>query len=95
MIRLRGQMVCMTAEERSAVLAHMGEHIRLTQAEPGCLSFDISETDDPFTFEVMEAFRDREAFDLHQARTNARRGDARPSIAPRSRQAQGSWSRQC
>lgn len=69
MIRLRGQMVCMTAEERSAVLAHKGEHIRLTLAEPGCLSFDISETDDPFTFEVMEAFRDRAAFDVHQART--------------------------
>lgn len=69
MIRLRGQMVCMTAEEHSAVLAHIGDHIALTRAEPGCLSFDISPTDDPFTFEVMEAFRDRAAFDAHQART--------------------------
>ncbi len=30
---------------------------------------DQNKDGDPFTFEVMEAFRDREAFDLHQART--------------------------
>lgn len=69
MIRLRGQMICMTAEDRSAVLAHMADHIALTRAEPGCLTFEISETEAPFTFEVMEAFQDRAAFDAHQART--------------------------
>lgn len=70
MIRLRGQMICMTAEEHVAVLAHIAEHIALTRAEPGCLSFEISATeDDPFTFEVMESFRDRAAFDAHQSRT--------------------------
>ena len=69
MIRLRGQMICMTPEDRSAVLAHLPDHIALTRAEPGCLSFEITETEDPFTFEVMEAFRDRASFDAHQART--------------------------
>ncbi|WP_151717448.1 putative quinol monooxygenase [Gemmobacter serpentinus] len=69
MIRLRGQMICMNAEDRQAVLAHMQNHIALTRAEPGCLSFEISETEDAFAFEVMEAFRDRAAFDAHQART--------------------------
>ena len=69
MIRLRGQLICMTGEDRDTVLAHVQDHIALTRAEAGCLSFDISETDDPMTFEVMESFRDRAAFDAHQART--------------------------
>ncbi len=69
MIRLRGQMVCMTEDEAAAVRAHLADHVAATRAEPGCLSFDIAATDDPLTFEVMEAFRDRAAFDAHQART--------------------------
>lgn len=69
MIRLRGQLICMTAEEVQAVTAHLPLHLRLTQAEPGCLRFEVSPTDDPMIFEVMEAFRDRASFDAHQART--------------------------
>jgi quinol monooxygenase YgiN len=69
MIRLRGQLRCMTADERAAVIAHIAEHIRLSRAEPACLSFDIAETDDPMVFEVMESFRDRAGFEAHQART--------------------------
>lgn len=69
MIRLRGQMVCMTEDEAAAVRTHLAGHVAATRAEPGCLSFDIATTDDPFTFEVLEAFRDRAAFDAHQART--------------------------
>lgn len=69
MVRLRGQLICMTEDDRAVVLAHVADHIALTRAEPGCLSFDIAETDDPMTFEVMESFRDRAAFDAHQART--------------------------
>ena len=69
MIRLRGQLICMCVEDRDTVLAHVQDHIALTRAEPGCLSFDIAQTEDPMTFEVMESFRDRAAFDAHQART--------------------------
>lgn len=47
------------------------EHIRLTRAEPGCLSFDVTRTDDPMIWQVDEAFTDREAFDAHQTRTGA------------------------
>jgi len=71
MIRLRGHLICQTPADRAAVLAHLQGHIALTRAEPGCLSFDIAPTDDPLTFEVIEAFRDRAAFDAHQARTRA------------------------
>lgn len=69
MIRLRGQLRCMTGQERAAVIGHVSEHIRLSRAEPACLSFDIAETDDPLVFEVMESFRDRAGFEAHQART--------------------------
>lgn len=69
MIRLRGQMICMTAAEAAAVAAHIAAHTSLTRAEPGCLTFEVTPTDDPLIWEVMEAFRDRAAFDAHQART--------------------------
>ena len=69
MIRLRGQLICMTAEERETVLGRVDEHISLTRSEPGCLSFDITQSEDPLIFEVMESFRNRAAFDFHQTRT--------------------------
>lgn len=71
MIRLRGQLICMTDDEARAVRAHLADHLRLTRAEPGCLTFDVTETDDPMVWEVMEAFRDRAGFDADQARTRA------------------------
>jgi quinol monooxygenase YgiN len=69
MVRLRGQLICMTAEEVAAVQTHLAAHLALTRAEPGCLTFEVSPTDDPMIYEVMEAFRDRASFDAHQART--------------------------
>lgn len=69
MIRLSGRLVCLTDAERAAVLEHRAAHVAATQAEAGCLSFSIDETDDPMIFDVIEAFRDRNAFDAHQART--------------------------
>ncbi len=69
MVRLRGQLICMTQAEAEAVRQHLAEHIRFTRAELGCLTFEVSETDDPMVYEVMEAFRDRASFDAHQART--------------------------
>ena len=71
MIRLRGQLVCMSDAEAQAVQSHLADHTRLTRAEPGCLTFDVSPTDDPMVWEVMEAFRTRADFDAHQARTRA------------------------
>lgn len=71
MIRLRGQLICLSDAEAQAVRQHLAEHVRLTRAEPGCLTFDISPTDDPLIWEVMEAFRDRASFDAHQTRTRS------------------------
>ena len=69
MVRLRGQLICMTQDEVAAVRQHLSDHIALTRAEPGCLTFEVTPTDDPMVYEVMEAFRDRPSFDAHQART--------------------------
>ena len=71
MIRLRGHLICTTEDEVAAVTAHLPQHIALTRAEPGCLSFEITPTDDPKVFEVMETFRTRDDFNAHQTRTRA------------------------
>lgn len=71
MIRLRGHLICVTAEEAAAVQAHVAEHTRLSRAEQGCLSFEVTPTDDPLMWEVMETFRTQDDFNAHQARTRA------------------------
>ena len=53
------------AEIRAALPAH----IALTQAEPGCLVFRVTENLDIVgRFDVYEEFTDRKAFDAHQTR---------------------------
>lgn len=71
MIRLRGHLICQSPEEAAAVRARLPAHTALSRAEPGCLSFDVTPTDDPLMFEVIETFRTRADFDAHQTRTRA------------------------
>jgi quinol monooxygenase YgiN len=71
MIRLKGHLICMTEAEAEAVRQHLPEHIRASRSEPGCLSFDVSATDDPLVWDVQESFRTRADFDAHQTRTRA------------------------
>lgn len=73
MIRLKGHLICMSQDEVLAVRGHLPHHIRLSRAEPGCLSFDVSETDDPMVWDVQETFRTRADFDAHQTRTRQSR----------------------
>ncbi|MBC7164542.1 MAG: antibiotic biosynthesis monooxygenase [Roseovarius sp.] len=68
-IRLTGTLTC-APEEAAPVRAALPAHIRQSRAEPGCLSFDVTETA-PGVFAVAERFADRAAFDAHQARTRA------------------------
>ena len=70
-IHLNGRLICANDAQSALVLALMPEHIRLTRAEPGCLSFEVTRSDDPFVWTLAERFRDRAAFDAHQARTKA------------------------
>lgn len=73
MIRLKGHLICMSDLEAQAVRQHLPDHIRLSRAEPGCLSFDVTQTDDPMIWDVQETFRTRADFDAHQARTRESR----------------------
>jgi quinol monooxygenase YgiN len=70
-IRLKGQVICADATDAALVAAHVPTHIALTMAEPGCLSFSVTSTDDPLIWTVDESFTDQDAFDAHQTRTRA------------------------
>jgi len=68
-IRLTGTLSC-APEEAEGVRAALPAHVRLSRAEPRCLSFDMTETA-PGVFSVAEGFTDRAAFEAHQSRTRA------------------------
>ena len=62
------------AEHIEAVAAALPEHIRLTRAEPGCLSFQVEQSpEQPTHFLVSEVFADRDAFEAHQHRAASSR----------------------
>jgi len=70
-------------EDIPLVETHLPEHLRLTRAEPGCISFDVTQTEDPLIWRVEELFVDRAAFDFHQQRTRASEWFAATSAIPR------------
>jgi quinol monooxygenase YgiN len=70
-IHLNGRLICATAADAAIVAAHVPTHIALSRAEPGCLSFEVTQTDDPLIWTVTETFADQAAFDAHQTRTRA------------------------
>lgn len=55
-------------EEEATVSRLLPEHIALTRAEPGCLSFEVTRTEDPLVWNVEELFLNADAFLSHQAR---------------------------
>ena len=67
-IHLSGTLVCRDAREAAIVTAALPEHVRLTRAEPGCVSFEVATTDDPLVWTVEESFVDAAAFRSHQQR---------------------------
>jgi quinol monooxygenase YgiN len=86
MIRLTGTLRCATPED-SALVGHLlPDHIRLTRAEPGCLSFTVSPAEDGLIWAVDETFADRAAFQAHQARTVASDWGRATAHIPRSYQ---------
>ena len=42
MIRLRGQLICLSDDEAAAVRSHLSQHLSLTRAELGCLTFEVT-----------------------------------------------------
>lgn len=70
-VRLHGVLRCADAEEARTVTRHLPQHLTLTRAEPGCLSFRVEPSAEPLVWEVAEEFADAGAFRAHQQRVAA------------------------
>ena len=71
MVTLEGTMH-VPQDQLEATQVALVVHMALTQAEPGCLSFEVwPSAENPLIFHVKEAFIDGEAFADHQARAGA------------------------
>ena len=70
-VRRRGRLICASPAQSEIVRRYLQEHVRLTRLEPGCLSFDVTQSHDPLVWLVEELFVDQQAFDAHQVRTKA------------------------
>ena len=70
-VTLTGTLRCANRDEAARVQAALPEHIALTRAEPGCLSFEVTPSDDPLIWSVSEEFTTPAAFEAHQTRAKA------------------------
>jgi len=66
---LKGTLTCATEAEVARVRAALPSRIALTRAEAGCLSFEVTPTENPLIWTVAERFADADAFDAHQTRS--------------------------
>lgn len=70
-VRLSGQLICRDVGEVAIVAQHLPEHVELTRAEPGCVMFEVRQTENPLVWQVDELFDDADAFAAHQDRVAA------------------------
>ena len=70
-IALSGRLTCADMGQLMTLLTHVEAHVAASRAEPGCLFFEIAQTDDPLVWRVEELFRDAAALEAHRARTKA------------------------
>ena len=47
---------------------YLPRHIELSRPEPGCIHFDVVQTEAPFVWTVAQQFEHQVAFDSHQKR---------------------------
>ncbi|WP_220494968.1 MULTISPECIES: putative quinol monooxygenase [unclassified Paracoccus (in: a-proteobacteria)] len=66
-----GHITCADPSQLMTLLMHVEAHVLASRAEPGCLYFEIAQTDDPLVWRVEELFRDAEALAAHRRRTAA------------------------
>ena len=69
MVKLDGQLICVSKEEVRMVMELLPQHIKLTHQEKGCISFAVKQSLDPFIWEVQEVFDSMKSFEHHQSRT--------------------------
>ncbi len=71
MIHLTGTLTCITQDDQKIVETYLPDHITLSRAEPGCVSFSVTQTADPLVWYLDETYVDQAAFEAHQARNRA------------------------
>lgn len=71
MITLTGTLTCPTTDDMTIIQTYLPDHIALSRAEPGCLSFNAVQTADPMVWQVDETYIDKSAFEAHQTRNRA------------------------
>ncbi len=70
-VQLTGYLICQGRDEVKIVERYLPNHIELTLAEAGCLSFRVEQTEDPLVWMVAEKFSDERACADHQTRAKA------------------------
>lgn len=70
-VALHGHLTCRDTAQMLTALDLLQDHADASRAEPGCLRFDIAQSDDPMVWTLAEVFADKDAFAAHQARTAA------------------------
>lgn len=81
---LTGLLVCADDDQAALVRTYLPEHVSLTRAEPGCVSFEVRPTADPLVWAVSERFDGEAAFAAHQRRVaGSRWGEATAAIERR------------
>ncbi|MBM7815721.1 quinol monooxygenase YgiN [Brevibacterium paucivorans] len=70
-IELNGTLICKDVSDDSIVERFLPKHVALSRDEPGCLRFEVTQSDDPLVWNVSEQFTDQASFDSHQARVKA------------------------
>jgi quinol monooxygenase YgiN len=70
-VALSGLLICADLDQLKIVLEYVPAHIAASRAEPGCLFFDITQSDDPLIWRVEELFASEAALAAHTARTKA------------------------
>ena len=71
-VTVTGELVCNNRDEARLVAEYLPEHITSTRAEPGCISFKVTPTDDPLVWRVEERFEYELAFRARQERVARR-----------------------
>lgn len=71
MIHLTGTLTCATPDDLIIVQTYLPDHIRLSRAEAGCVSFTVIQSADPMVWLLDETYVDSAAFEAHQNRNRA------------------------
>lgn len=70
-VALHGRLICRDMGQMATALSLLPDHVAASRAEPGCLHFQIDQSDDPMVWTLSELFADDAAFAAHQARSAA------------------------